>query len=1288
MVKFDDDDMTQMMDQQGNGPDSDKTVVAPEPESFDTDKTEEISLEGSINLDWKPGDVVLDLYEIKEVFTTGGMGLVYHVHHRNWDIDLIIKSPRPEIIAQAGGAENFATEAETWVDLGLHPNIVTCHYVRTVGGIPMVFAEYVDGGSLKDWIARGRLYEGGQEASLERILDVSMQFAWGLHYAHQKGLVHRDVKPANVLMTKDGSVKVTDFGLAKARLSASGMAQNGEEASQSEQKTKAMMTPAYCSPEQAERAALASQDIPTSKLPELTPATDVWSFALSVMEMFIGGLTWTTGLAGPQVLEDYLSFCSSEKQELAPEQEPIQEGLPTMPIELASLLKKCMEPNPSKRPSDMKKLIGDLKKIYLQVTSKRYKKKFFEPSELRGDNLNNKALSMLDLGHTSKAEQLLEQALAMDPTHADAIYNLLILQWRRGELDDVELIAKLEWQRELAQERMLWDEMIARVHMERGDFASAQKILEALTPHPEITELLKAAESNPNMVEKKSIFGENQNFIWSIDFSMDGKMMVSGSENIPNDKKTLVIWNSETGQFIREYTHLSYVISVAFHPSGRYVLAGYADGVMRRWSVNGGEPQSEFIQSVDNKEAINPVMSIACSPDGNYALETVDADIYLWELQSEKLIRILSGHQGNVVDVSYSPDGLLAVSCAHAPEGAPAVIIWDVLTGMPLRELENSEQIHTVAFSKDGKQLLVAGHAGLHVWSVETGELIDTFDTKGEDQTRAACFSSSADSILVTAYKDSNKCKLRIIDTTNGQCRCTHGLTFFQREISISPDGRCFALRERVDKKKAINAIGLWHFNEKSYIKSPLRLSAPRSSEETVNLGNQHKRFLEDAKTMIQLHLYDLAIDKLQNARLLPGYEMDQESKDLWSSLYLLCLRTSLRSIQNPKIMTNDGIGTLSPDGKSIAIHQGGLFGTGQIYLRSLEGEEKAISLFAHKASVNELIFHPYGKGILTASDDKRLILWDSELSTKIWTFSGHTGAVLSAAFSADGRRILSGGSDNNAILWDTATGKPLKILKGHGEGICATAINPNGWLLATASNLNKGKDYTIRLWDARTGKCMRIISSRMGMTSLCFSTNGKYLLAGCCDNNAYLYDSMTGETVRTLTGHSGVVTTIDIDPTGSKAVTGSRDKTVRIWDLQKKECLFVFEKHQGAVTNVSFSNDCRYLLSSGANPLFSVNPSYVGDTFLLELEWDLVGQPEKNWSDNAQGYLDLFIECHTPAPEGIFQKKPQKPTWTEEDFQFLMHTLARVGYGWLRPEGVRNKLLELCNLVEGKAGQ
>ncbi|TSA31267.1 MAG: serine/threonine protein kinase, partial [Verrucomicrobiaceae bacterium] len=144
------------------------------------------------------------------------MGKVQRVHHILWDVDLAMKQPHPHLFETEAQKQNFIGECEAWINLGLHPHIVSCHYVREVNGIPSIFAEWMEGGTLSSWITSGKLYKGSDSDVLKRILDIAIQFAWGLDYAHDHGLIHQDVKPDNVMLTAIGDVKVADFGIAKA----------------------------------------------------------------------------------------------------------------------------------------------------------------------------------------------------------------------------------------------------------------------------------------------------------------------------------------------------------------------------------------------------------------------------------------------------------------------------------------------------------------------------------------------------------------------------------------------------------------------------------------------------------------------------------------------------------------------------------------------------------------------------------------------------------------------------------------------------------------------------------------------------------------------------------------------------------------------------------------------------------------------------------------------------------------------------------------------------------------
>ena len=165
------------------------------------------------------GDEILDTYKVTSDAILGGMGRVWRVRHKSWGIDLAMKRPQPKFFAEASKRrkEEFVSECENWIDLGLHANIVSCYYVREIGGVPSIFSEWMNGGSLRDRIRDGSLYEGMTDLVQGRILDLAIQAARGLCYSHEKGLIHQDMKPGNLLLSSGWDAKVADFGLAKAR---------------------------------------------------------------------------------------------------------------------------------------------------------------------------------------------------------------------------------------------------------------------------------------------------------------------------------------------------------------------------------------------------------------------------------------------------------------------------------------------------------------------------------------------------------------------------------------------------------------------------------------------------------------------------------------------------------------------------------------------------------------------------------------------------------------------------------------------------------------------------------------------------------------------------------------------------------------------------------------------------------------------------------------------------------------------------------------------------------------
>ena len=264
--------------------------------------------------------------------------------------------------------------------------------------------------------------------------------------------MHRDVKPANVLMLPEGVAKVTDFGLAKA---------------------KKGLTPAYCSPEQA--------DAQFDDQIQLTPASDLWSWALSLLEMIAGSTYWADpanprfawGVLAPQALQRYLDG-KVENPRLA-----------EIPAGLAELSGQCFRREPDGRPKNMLEVVGRLQEIYKQETGHPYPRQAPRAAELRADSLNNKALSLLDLGRPNEALATWKEALEIEPLHLEATFNICLYVWRAGICTGALVSTKMEAVLGSKPENWRGYYLSGLVKLEIGDEEAAEELFaEALKRLP------------------------------------------------------------------------------------------------------------------------------------------------------------------------------------------------------------------------------------------------------------------------------------------------------------------------------------------------------------------------------------------------------------------------------------------------------------------------------------------------------------------------------------------------------------------------------------------------------------------------------------------------------------------------------------------------------------------------------------------------------------------------------------------------------------------------------------
>jgi WD40 repeat protein len=251
----------------------------------------------------------------------------------------------------------------------------------------------------------------------------------------------------------------------------------------------------------------------------------------------------------------------------------------------------------------------------------------------------------------------------------------------------------------------------------------------------------------------------------------------------------------------------------------------------------------------------------------------------------------------------------------------------------------------------------------------------------------------------------------------------------------------------------------------------------------------------------------------------------------------------------------------------------------------------KSLHVFeGHTQHIFGAVLAPDGKQALSAGD-QTVRLWDTATGKEVRQMTGHEGPAVRAVFGPEGRAV-SGGTDGTVRVWDLRTGKQAALLTGHAATVRFVAYSDKARAAATSSY-----DGSIRLWDLETGKEVRTLAEHAGpddLMSLCFSPDGKYLLAPAADLSLRLVEVATGKEVKRIkTGHAYCAA---FSPDGKRVVTGGFfDNTVRVWDVETGKALHSYKGHTGGVTCVTcvtFFPDGKRIASASADGTARVWPA------------------------------------------------------------------------------------------------
>ena len=588
--------------------------------------------------------------------------------------------------------------------------------------------------------------------------------------------------------------------------------------------------------------------------------------------------------------------------------------------------------------------------------------------------------------------------------------------------------------------------------------------------------------------------------------------------------------------------HQTRVLSAAYSPNGEQLATIGDDGTVIIWDALTGIESLRLAGTTIPSDLVTE-QRIAYSPDGKRLAACDGNQLKVYDPASGELLRTLSGHEQDVISVTFSTDGKYIATGSSDT----TVRIWDARSGNLLHTLEgHSAEVGGLAFSPEGTLLLSSSEDGtLIIWNVETGELLRSVP---EFAVYRVSFSpecvGTPEATVADPPQGVERCGKRVAAAT------IHGLQVW----NYTPDSAELITFEESQAILTIpdGSYGIFSPDGKYLAAVSFGISS----------GNAIKVW--DAATGQELLTLIGHTDWIMGLVFSPdGKQLASTSLDGTVRIWSLSPGEEIIAVSGP----GAGYGTrvvYNPNGQEFATNGGD--GTATIWI--VETGTPRLTLTGHAAEVMSMAFSPDGTRFGTGSLDATAIIWDAASGQKLLTLSGHEDGVRDIAFSSDGKLIATGGFDLTARVWNAATGELLRTIAGHEGIVPGVAFSPDGTHIATAST-----DGTSKIWDVKTGELLLTLAGHTsGIVDIAYSPDGRKLATASNDSTAKLWDAATGSELFTLTGHSSEIRPLAFSPDGKFLATGSGDNTAKVWDVETGEEIVTVPGSEGGVYGVAFN--------------------------------------------------------------------------------------------------------------------